>query len=299
VKVLVTGRDGQIAKSLVERAYGRSDIEIETVGRPEFDLTKSESVFREITSRRPGLVVSAAAYTAVDRAEEEPDLAWAVNADGAGAVSEAAAAIGVPVIHLSTDYVFPGDGDRAYTEQDKPSPNSVYGRTKLAGEAAVAAANSRHIILRTAWIYSPFGRNFLKTMLELAKQREVIGVVSDQFGNPTSALDIADGILHIAGIAGSVPEHDRYGIFHIAGTGSIGWSGFAEHIFAASREAGGVTAEVQPIATSDYHLAKAKRPLNSRLSTDKLHRVYGWRSPAWQDSCSSVVHRLMNEAVPT
>ncbi len=179
-----------------------------------------------------------------------------------------------------------------------PAPQSVYGRTKLAGERAVAAANARHIILRTAWVYSPFGRNFLKTMLELAKQRDVIDVVSDQWGNPSSALDIADGILHIARAMDSIACADRYGVFHIAGTGSISWSGFAEHIFAVSREAGGPTAEVTPIATSDYP-AKAKRPLNSRLSTDKLHRVYGWRAPDWRNSCAAVVRRLVSEAAPT
>lgn len=298
MKVLVTGRDGQIATSLAERAYGRSDIEIETVGRPDFDLTKPESVFREISGRRPDLVVSAAAYTAVDRAEDEPEIARAINALGAEAVAAAAAAIQVPVIHLSTDYVFSGEGSEPYKEEDTPAPQSVYGRTKLAGERAVAAANSRHIILRTAWVYSPFGRNFLKTMLELAKQRDVIQIVSDQWGNPSSALDIADGILHIARAMDSIGIADRYGVFHLAGTGSIGWNGFAEHIFAVSRGAGGPTSEVTPIATSDYPV-RAKRPLNSRLSTDKLHRVYGWRAPDWRDSCTAVVSRLVEEIVPT
>jgi dTDP-4-dehydrorhamnose reductase len=298
VRILVTGREGQVARALLERARFADGIEVEAVGRPQLDLKDPASVLREIGGRKPDIVVSAAAYTEVDRAEDEPEIAMAVNMRGAEAVSEAAAAMRVPVIHLSTDYVFSGEGSEPHSEVDAPGPKTVYGRTKLAGERAVAAANSRHVILRTAWVYSPFGRNFPKTMLGLARQRDVIGVVSDQWGNPSSALDIADGILHIARTMDMIVETERYGVFHIAGTGSIGWSGFAEQIFSASREAGGPAAEVKPIATLDYP-AKAPRPLNSRLSTDKLDRVYGWRAPDWRISCTAIVRRLVKEAVST
>jgi dTDP-4-dehydrorhamnose reductase len=286
LRLVVTGREGQVARSLLERACGLGGIEVVAVGRPEMDLTDAGSVRTAILDARPDIVVSAAAYTAVDRAEEEPDLAYAVNAAGAGAVAQAAAAAGAPVIHLSTDYVFSGEADGPYRESDPTGPQSVYGRTKLAGEIAVAAANPRHVILRTAWVYSPFGRNFVKTMLMLAQSRDTVPVVSDQWGSPTSALDIADGILHIA--ASGPKDGGRFGIFHLAGTGSTNWSGFAASVFDASRKAGGPHAQVKEIATSDYP-TKARRPPNSRLATEKLAAAYGWSAPEWQVSCAKVV----------
>ncbi|BCJ92307.1 NAD(P)-dependent oxidoreductase [Terrihabitans soli] len=298
MKILVTGREGQIARSLVEQARGRPNIVMETVGRPELDLVKPESVMAAIRERKPDLVVSAAAYTAVDQAEDDVDMALTVNAGGARAAAKAAAELGVPVVHLSTDYVFSGDKAGAYLEDDPVGPQSAYGRTKLAGEVAVADANPKHVILRTAWAYSPFGRNFVKTMLAQAQTRSSIGVVCDQFGNPTSALDIADGILHIARALAAMPSADKFGIFHLAGTGSTSWAGFAENIFVESRSAGGPFAAVQRISTAEYP-SKAKRPANSRLSTDKLARVYGWRAPDWRLSCADIVRRLVQEAAPT
>jgi dTDP-4-dehydrorhamnose reductase len=292
VKILVTGREGQVARSLLERAALLEGVEVEAVGRPELDLADPASVIREITARQPDIVVSAAAYTAVDKAEDEPELAMAVNAAGAEAVARAAAMLGVPVIHLSTDYVFGGERESPYAEDDEPAPRSVYGRTKLAGELAVAAANPRHVILRTAWLYSPFGRTFVKVMLSAARQREEIQVVSDQWGNPTSALDVADGILHVARrVCGG---EESFGLFHLAAAGDTSWSGFAEHIFEASRDAGGPFARVKPIPTSEYP-AKAKRPLNSRLVTDKLSRIYKWQAPDGRASCELVVRRLLQE----
>jgi dTDP-4-dehydrorhamnose reductase len=171
VKLLVTGREGQVVTSLMERGALRSGIEIVAVGRPELDLLDAASVERTIAAIKPDVVVSAAAYTAVDQAEDEPEAAFAINERGAGAVAAAAALIGAPVIHLSTDYVFAGQGDQPYAEDDLTAPVSIYGKSKLAGEAAVAAANPRQIILRTAWVYSPFGKNFVKTMLHLARAR--------------------------------------------------------------------------------------------------------------------------------
>jgi dTDP-4-dehydrorhamnose reductase len=296
MKILVTGCEGQVARSLLERVKGRS-ILVEAVGRPEMDLTDSNSVIDAIARRKPDIVVSAAAYTAVDQAEDESELAQAVNAGGAAAVARGAAAIGVPVLHLSTDYVFSGDKKTPYVEDDATDPQSVYGRTKLAGELAVAAANPQYVILRTAWVYSPFGRNFVKTMLALAGTRVSINVVSDQTGNPTSALDIADGILHIARALIAMPSPDKFGIFHLTGTGATTWSGFAENIFVESRSAGGANAAVHRITTAEYP-TKAKRPLNSELSTEKLARVYGWQAPDWRLSCADVVRRLVGEADP-
>ena len=174
MRLLVTGTAGQVARSLLERGAGHRDVEVVALGRPDLDLERPASVRTAIEAARPDIVVSAAAYTAVDKAEDEPDLAYAVNAAGAGAVAAAAAGLGVPVIHLSTDYVFGGDADRPYGETDATAPMGGYGRTKLAGESAVAEANPRHLILRTAWVYSPFGRNFVKTMLRLAADRDEI-----------------------------------------------------------------------------------------------------------------------------
>lgn len=297
MRILVTGRKGQVALSLAERAHTLSTMVVETVGRPELDLTRPDSVVDAISRREPDIVVSAAAYTAVDKAEEEADLALAVNAGGARAVARAAAQLGIPVVHLSTDYVFAGDKDGVYFEDDPVDPQSAYGRTKLAGELAVAEANPKHVILRTAWVYSPFGNNFVKTMLALAQTRTSIGVVSDQIGNPTSAHDIADGILHIARALTAMPSADKFGIFHLAGTGTTSWAGFAENVFLESRSAGGPVATVQRIAAAEYP-TKAKRAASSRLSAQKLARIYGWRAPDWRLSCADVVRRLVQESSP-
>ena len=186
-----------------------------------------------------------------------------------------------------------GDGQGEYAETDATDPQSVYGRSKLEGEKAVAAANPRHVILRTAWVYSPFGKNFVKTMLGLASQRDSVRVVADQWGNPTSAADIADGILRIAGTIAADRQAARYGVFHLAGQGSTSWAGFAKQVFAESSRLGGPSAKVEEIATADYP-TKARRPQNSRLSCDKLLGIYGWRPPPWQDSCRATVARLVD-----
>ncbi|MGE3843537.1 MAG: dTDP-4-dehydrorhamnose reductase [Vicinamibacterales bacterium] len=295
MRIAVTGREGQVVRSLVDRSHGRPGFDVVAIGRPQLDLQQPETVLPALSSVRPDLIVSAAAYTAVDRAEDEPEVAAAVNAAGAGKVAETAAALSVPVIHLSTDYVFAGDGGRPYDEQDRPEPQSVYGRTKLAGEVAVASENPRHVILRTAWVYSPFGKNFVKTMLFLAADRGVVRVVADQFGNPTSALDIADAILAIAPkLVGEAPA-SRFGVFHLAGTGSTHWAGLAARVFDTSRALGGPWARVEAITTVDYP-TRARRPANSRLSTDHLRDVFGWQAPDWRVSCDAVVRRLVGAA---
>lgn len=292
MKILVTGREGQVVTSLIERAGTLDGVEVVTVGRPEFDLADPASVERVIADISPDIVVSAAAYTAVDLAEDERDLAHAVNAEGAGAVARAAAKADIPIIHLSTDYVFAGNKDGEYLESDPTGPIGVYGRTKLEGERAVAEANARHVILRTAWVYSPFGKNFVKTMLRLAADRDELSVVGDQWGNPTSALDIADAVLHIARSDRLTKGTDGFGVFHLVGTGKINWSGFARHVLETSGRLGGPRADVRDIATSDYP-TKAQRPANSCLSTDKLFDTYGWRAPDWRISADHVVERLV------
>ncbi|RWE34819.1 dTDP-4-dehydrorhamnose reductase [Mesorhizobium sp.] len=291
MRLAVTGREGQVAASLIEAARSRSDVEVVAVGRPALDLTRPDTVFPALEAARPDLVVSAAAYTAVDQAEDESDLAFAVNAVGAGKVAEAAARLGVPVIQLSTDYVFDGTKDGAYVETDATAPLGVYGASKLAGEQAVAAANPRHLILRTAWVYSPFGKNFIKTMLRLAAEREEISVVADQWGTPTSALDIADAILHVAARLRDDKNFAAWGIYHLAGSGETNWSGFARHILDTSRAFGGPHARVRDIATMDYP-TKARRPANSRLSSEKFAGVFGWVAPEWRVSTESIIRRL-------
>lgn len=292
MKILVTGREGQLVQSLLEKASQRPDLEVIVLGRPEFDLTKPDTVRSAIEEIKPDLVVSAAAYTAVDMAEDERELAFAVNATGAEAVAEAAKTCGVPIIHLSTDYVFAGDADEPYVETDDTGPRSVYGSSKLEGERLVAQANPQHIIMRTAWVYSPFGKNFVKTMLKLAETRDALSVVSDQWGNPTSALDIADAIIRVADHLAATPDFSAYGVYHLVGTGDTNWSGFARAIFSESVTLGGSTATVTDITTADYP-TKAVRPANSRLSTTKFQWVFNWSAPHWQSSLRDVVARLI------
>lgn len=293
MKIVVTGRKGQVVRSLIERTALRSDLQVIALGRPELDLAKSETVHDAIMMLKPDLVVSAAAYTAVDQAEEEPELAFAINAMGARAVAHAANAVGAPIIHLSTDYVFAGDLNRPYVETDPTGPRSVYGSSKLEGERLIAETNPRHIILRTAWVYSPFAKNFVKTMLQLAATRDNLSVVSDQWGNPTSALVIADAIIHVADHLKTKSDFSGFGIYHLAGTGDINWSGFARRIFGESLKHNGPSAIVSDIATSEYP-TKAVRPANSRLSTRKFNAMFDWTIPEWPSSLADVVARIVS-----
>lgn len=294
--MLVTGRNGQIVRSLEERARGGA-FEIFPLGRPELDLTApQESIVSAIEAAGADVVVSAAAYTAVDRAESESELAFAINEAGARAVARAAHRLRVPLIHLSTDYVFDGMKELPYVETDPPNPTGVYGSSKLAGEQAVLAEHDTCAVLRTAWVYSPFASNFVKTMLRLASDRDSIDVVSDQRGNPTNALDIADGILAVAtnllGGAGS----SQGTIFHMTAGEDASWAEFAEAIFAASARANGPSASVRRIATADYP-TPSTRPANSRLDCTKLERIHGVRLPTWRSSLPEVVNRLVAESI--
>ncbi|MGQ0486605.1 MAG: dTDP-4-dehydrorhamnose reductase [Hyphomicrobiales bacterium] len=293
MRLAVTGRTGQLACALIERAALTPAIEVVALGRPDLDLERPETVAAAIRAARPDLVVNAAAFTAVDRAEAEPERAFAVNRDGAAAVARAAAALNAPFIQLSTDYVFAGLEPGAHIEADATGPVNVYGSSKLAGEIAVREAHPGALILRTSWLYSPFGTNFVKTMLRLGRERHVLRVVDDQWGNPTSALDLADAILRLAPrlAAGGMPA----GTFHLAGAGATTWCRLARYIFEISGAHGGPRPEVAAISTADYP-APARRPPNSRLDCAAFAQAFGFALDPWQRSVEPVVQRLLAEA---
>jgi dTDP-4-dehydrorhamnose reductase len=291
MRIAVTGQAGQVVTSLVERGTAAGH-EVIALGRPALDLADPASVARSLDAAAPDVIVSAAAYTAVDKAESESELAHVVNGAGAGAVAEAARALGVPLIHVSTDYVFDGTLDRPYAESDPTGPTGVYGASKLAGERAVLAAHGDNsAILRVAWVYSPFGGNFLKTMLRVAGDRDELSVVADQLGNPTSALDIADGTIRVATNLVSNSDPALRGVFHMTASGEASWADFAEAIFAASAAQGGASAQVKRITTADYP-TPATRPANSRLDCGLIAKVHGVTLPDWRQSLGTVIARL-------
>jgi dTDP-4-dehydrorhamnose reductase len=292
MRIIVIGQQGQVARALAERASAQGATTV-LLGRPKLDLADPSGIEDILRETGGDLIVNAAAYTAVDQAEKEPELAQAINGIGPGVVAGAAAAMAIPVIHISTDYVFDGTLDRPYRESDPVNPLGVYGSSKLMGEQAVASEAEDHVILRTAWVYSPFGKNFVKTMLRLGAEREELGIVGDQVGSPTSALDIADGILGIGRKLLDNPEdRNLRGLFHMAGTGTASWAEFASEIFASSARLGGPNAKVRSITTAEYP-TPAKRPANSRLDCTKLADAYGIALPPWQKSLSECVERLL------
>jgi len=227
----------------------------------------------------------------VDKAEEEEALATTINGEAAGALAQAAADIGVPILQISTDYVFDGTKATPYVESDPVAPVNAYGRSKLAGERAVAAANPRHAILRTSWVYDGCGKNFLKTMLRLAETRDELGVVADQIGAPSYAPDIADAVIAVARNLVADADARRAGVFHMTGGGQTSWAGFAQEIFRLSAQAGGPSARVRDIATSDYP-TPAKRPANSRLNCDRLAATHGARLPDWRDALARCIRDM-------
>ncbi len=294
MRIAVTGKTGQVARALLELGAARG-VDIVALGRPTLDLALPDTILPALAAARADIVVNAAAHTAVDKAETEPEAARAVNAIGAGAVARAARRLGVPIIQISTDYVFDGAKASAYTEVDPVGPLGVYGATKLAGEAAVARENPAHAILRTAWVYAPFGNNFVRTMLRLAATRPEVGVVADQRGCPTSALDIAGTIVRAAETLAARPDDPAlHGVFNMAAQGDAVWAEVAEAVFETSASLGGPSARVKRITTAEYP-TPARRPANSRLDGGKLARVYGIRLPQWRASLDTCVARLVEE----
>ncbi len=290
--ILVAGRNGQVALELARalRATGHRYL---AFGREKLDIADTDAVDRAVQSLRPALVINAAAYTAVENAETDRNVARAINALGAERLAAAAHHVGAPIIHLSTDYVFDGNQSTPYVESDRPNPLSVYGSTKLEGEGLVANANPRHIILRTAWIFSSHGQNFVKTMLALGAEREKISVVADQRGAPTSAADLADAIVHLSdAVLGDKKGPKQSGTFHITSEGSTTWHGFACAIMDGARLRGARTARVEPIAAANFPMC-ARRPQNSVLNTTKISRTYGIELQSWRSALEVCLDTLV------
>lgn len=280
MKVLITGCNGQVGSCLVEQLQSVADIL--AVDRDELDITSESAVKSAVEAFKPDIIINAAAHTAVDKAEDEVELSYAINYDGPKYLAEAAERVNAAILHISTDYVFSGDKDGIYSESDLTSPQSVYGETKLAGENAVIVACSRHIILRTAWVFGEQGNNFVKTMLRLAKTHETLGIVGDQFGGPTYAGDIASALVTIAKLIYN-GENDKYGIYHYSGLPHVSWSKFAQTIFDKAVEQGELTKSpiVNSITTEDYP-TPAKRPANSKLDTTLITNEFEINASDWQ-----------------
>ena len=292
MRVFVAGREGQLARALLARLVPEGH-EVTALEPPELDLTSRESIASALDAARPDLVINAAAYTAVDRAEDQAELARAVNATGAGWLAEAAAARGAPFVHVSTDYVFDGLKGSPYVETDPVSPIGVYGVTKEEGERLVLAAQPRSAVIRTAWVCSPDGANFVKTMLRLAKERDEIRVVADQHGAPTFAADLADAIARMAPRLMEAKAGDEgYGIFHLSGAPHTTWHGFTQEILAQAGRRGHPVPKLTPIATSDYP-TKAQRPADGRLDCSKITRVHGIQPADWRISLGRALDSLV------
>jgi len=298
-RVLITGCQGQVGHALVQRlapdfqpiGYDRSGLDLSDLDR------LADKLHAAIEAHQPSALINAAAFTAVDRAESQESLAYDINALAPGITATVAASHGLPMVHYSTDYVFDGQRDGAYSENDPTSPLSVYGRSKLAGEKAVVAANGPHLILRTSWVFGAHGQNFLKTMLRLAQERDALRVVNDQIGAPTSAELIAQSThTALTSLIGGADARDpRWGIYHLTASGHTSWHSYAKHLIARARAIGWpICVEddaVEGIAAQDYPVAAA-RPMNSRLDTTKWQQAFGETLPNWQVGVDQVLTNI-------
>lgn len=278
MKVLINGRHGQVSHELQRRL--RAVGELIVLGRDQLDLAQPEQIRRQVQNIRPDLIINAAAHTAVDLAESEPQAAFAINAVAPGVLAEEALALDIPLIHYSTDYVFNGMKAGPYTEDDTPNPLGVYGKSKLAGEQAIRDVQGKHLILRTSWVYSTHGRNFLLTMQRLLQEKPELRVVADQIGAPTWAGTIANSTLALIE-RWQANEVADWGTYHLSAQGETSWFGFAQAIGEALRQQGKPCATLIAIPSSDYP-TPAARPLNSRLDCSRLQRDWGVSQPDWQ-----------------
>ena len=294
MKLLVLGAGGQVGHELCRLAWP-ADYRVAAFDRAEIDITRQEAVAAAVDRERPDIVINAAAYTAVDRAESEHDAAWAGNCAGPRCVAVTCRSAGIPLIHISTDYVFDGSKKGPYREDDPVNPLGVYGHSKEAGDRAVREALVEHVILRTAWVYSAHGHNFLKTLLRVAAERPLLRVVADQIGSPTSAVDIAAAI---AVIVQRLTAGDRaWGTYHFAGAGAVSWHGFAEAIFELAAPWRGAPPKVEAITTAEYP-TPARRPANSVLDCSRIREAFGVVPRPWREALAEVIGELYESASP-
>lgn len=288
MKILVTGANGQVGFCLAQQ-LANTVWDYLALTREELDITDLGAVKKLVDSYKPNIIINAAAYTAVDKAESDIDAANAINCIGAGNLAQAANSIGAAIFHVSTDYVFAGDAATPYCETDFVAPQGVYGQTKLSGEQLVAEKNAQHIILRTAWVFGEHGNNFVKTMIRLGRDRDQLGVVADQFGAPTYAGDIANTLLKLA------QQYEQkkslaWGVYHYSGSPQVSWYEFAQEIFTVA-DAQNIYAKpspvLKPIATSDYP-TPAKRPANSRLNCEKIQQEFGAELSDWKFALKNI-----------
>lgn len=282
MKILVTGANGQVGHCL-QQQLANSHWELVALTRAELDISDAQAVEKAVQHIQPAVIINAAAYTAVDKAEQERELAFAINRDGPANLARAAKQINAAILHISTDYVFAGDAEGVYSEDSPTAPQGVYGQSKLEGEQAVVAANDQHIILRTAWVFGEHGNNFVKTMIRLGSSRDTLGVVADQEGGPTYAGDIAKALIAIAQQYMN-KETVAWGTYHYAGLPHISWFGFAKHIFAEVEQTNlykKAIPQLEAITTADYP-TPAKRPANSKLNCSKIEQTFGITASDWQ-----------------
>ncbi|MCU1786673.1 dTDP-4-dehydrorhamnose reductase [Pseudomonas sp. 13B_2.1_Bac1] len=287
LKILITGQHGQVSLALQQRLQDLGELIV--LGRDQLDLADVDQIRQQVRAQRPDLIINAAAHTAVDQAESEADVAFAINAIAPGVLAEEAEALGIPLIHYSTDYVFDGNKPAPYTEVDTPNPLGVYGQSKLAGEQAIAAVGGEYLILRTSWVYSNHGKNFLLTMQRLLQEKPHLRIVADQIGAPTWASTIANSTRALidrwqAGKAG------EWGVYHLTAQGETSWFGFAAAIAEQLRAGGTACAELEAIPSSAYP-TPAKRPLNSRLDCSRLQQQWQVSQPQWQDALRECLAR--------
>ena len=299
MKVLVTGAGGQVGAEVA--ALAAPGFRVAAAGRGQLDICDAAAIERELRQTDADVVVNCAAYTAVDRAEEEPALAQRVNAEAVRLLGERCASRGLPLIHLSTDYVFDGAGGRPYREEDPTHPLGVYGRTKLAGEEALRGATREHVILRISWVFGRLGRSFVDAILRQARQRTELAVVDDQIGAPAPAAAVAAAIKRMATVVAADAPADAWGTFHYSTVPALSWCGFAQAIVAEAVAAGLLRQPptVRPITSAEWPTG-APRPRNSRLDAGKLRRVYGIAAPGWRDHLASYLGSLAGrgEGVP-
>lgn len=289
-KILLTGINGQVGHALLPQLSGH---EVIGLSRNELDLSNSDAIRNAIREIKPDLIINPAAYTAVDKAESEPDLAYAINAIAPQVIAEEAAKLGSTLIHFSTDYVYDGRKNAPYVETDTVNPQSIYGKSKLAGEVAIQAVGLPHLILRTSWVYGVYGKNFLKTILRLASEREQLGIVADQIGAPTSSMSIATALEELV----AQWDGQQSGIYHFTNTGNTSWHGFACEIVRQYKALNYLPAlitdveAIKPLTTADYP-TPASRPANSCLDNAKLQQDFGIALPTWQAGLQKVMQHL-------